>query len=102
MTVMTPITTMPRVRAANCFKDSIGFGSCRRSGNTVTSAIWRKPPAVKGIIHDVLASIAVVAPEPPIATNAPKRPAPAVSNCAFAASHLLKPDLKRIAKSPTS
>lgn len=46
--------------------------------------------------------IADVTPLPPIATNAPNRPAPAVKSCALAASHRLKPDFSRIAKSPTS
>lgn len=46
--------------------------------------------------------MADVTPEPPMATKAPKRPAPAVSNWALAASHLLKPERNNIAKSPTS
>lgn len=96
------ITAIPANNAANCLIDCFGSLSCNKSGSTVTRAICRKPPAVNGIIHDVRASRAVVAPEPPIATNAPIKPAPAVNNCALAASHRVKPDRRRMAKSPTS
>lgn len=102
MTVMNPITPIPRMRAANCFIDSIRSSSWSRSGKTVTRAMWRNPPAVNGMIQEVLASIADVTPDPPMATKAPRRPAVAVRSCALAASHLENPDRRRIAKSPTS
>lgn len=101
-TVMNAITAIPATRALNCFIDSFASSSLSKSGNTVTNEMCKKPPAVNGMIHDVRASIADVTFVPPIATSAPISPAPAVSNWAFAASHRLNPDRKRMAKSPTS
>lgn len=100
--VIPAIKAMPKIRAANCLTDSLGHSSCSKSGSTVTRAICRNPPAVNGMIQDVLASTADVTLDPKMATIAPKRPAPAVNNCAFAASQRLNPDLRRMAKSPTS
>lgn len=101
-TVMKAINEMPNIRARNCLTDSLGSCSCKRSGRTVTRAICKNPPAVKGIIHEVRASMADVTPEPPIATRAPKSPAPAVNSCARAASHRENPERSNMAKSPTS
>lgn len=50
------ITPMPAISAENCLSDSTGSVSLSKSGKTVTSAMCRKPPAVNGIIQDVLAS----------------------------------------------
>lgn len=100
--VIPAISAMPKIKAANCFTDSFGHCSCSRSGNTVTRAMCRNPPAVNGMIQDVLASNAEVTLDPKIATTAPNRPAVAVNNCALAASQRLNPDLSRIAKSPNS
>lgn len=50
------ITAMPAIRALNCFSDSLGSVSFNKSGSTVTRAMCKNPPAVNGIIHDVLAS----------------------------------------------
>lgn len=55
-TVIMAITAMPKIKALNCFNDSLGSVSVNKSGNTVTKAICKKPPAVNGIIHDVRAS----------------------------------------------
>lgn len=96
------MTAMPAIRAINCLTDSFESVSLSKSGKTVTREMCKKPPAVNGIIHDVRASMALVTFEPPIATSAPTKPAPAVNNCAFAASQRLKPDRNKIAKSPTS
>lgn len=99
---MNAINEMPNISARNCLIDSLGSSSCSRSGRTVTRAMCKNPPAVNGIIQDVRASMADVTPEPPIATRAPKRPAPAVHNCARAASHRENPERSKMAKSPTS
>lgn len=53
---MVNMTTMPININVNCLTDSLGFSSSKSSGNTVTKDIWRKPPAVNGIIQDVFAS----------------------------------------------
>ena len=53
---MKAITTIPDINAAKCFKDSILSSSRSKSGNTVTNAMWRNPPAVKGTIQEVFAS----------------------------------------------
>lgn len=100
--VMIAITAMPAMSAINCLIDSFESFSFIKSGNTVTNEMWRKPPAVNGIIHDVRASIAFVTFVPPMATNAPIKPVPAVNIWALAASQRLKPDRNNIAKSPTS
>lgn len=55
-TVTTAIIKIPSIKAENCLKDSFGSSSLRRSGRTVTNAMCKKVPAVKGSIHDVLAS----------------------------------------------
>lgn len=47
---------MPNINAAICLIDSLRSVSLIKSGNTVTSAMCKKPPAVNGIIHDVRAS----------------------------------------------
>lgn len=96
------IIAIPASSARNCLIDCFGSVSCSRSGSTVTMEICRKPPAVNGMIQEVRASMADVTLVPPMATRAPTRPAPAVNNCALAASHRLKPELRRMAKSPTS
>lgn len=62
----------------------------------------KNPPAVKGIIQDVRASMAEVTPDPPMATRAPNSPAPAVKSCARAASQRENPERSSMAKSPTS
>lgn len=54
---MKAMTTMPDMSAARCLSDSILSSSRNRSGNTVTSAMWRNPPAVKGTIQEVFASV---------------------------------------------
>ena len=54
--VTTAITKIPPIKATICLSDSFGSSSLSKSGRTVTSAMWRKVPAVKGRIHDVLAS----------------------------------------------
>lgn len=74
------ITAMPATNAVSCLIDSLESVSLRRSGNTVTNDMCRKPPAVNGMIHDVRASSADVTPDPPMATNAPTNPAPAVNS----------------------
>lgn len=53
---MTNITVIPANINVNCLIDSLGFSSSRSSGNTVTKDMWRKPPAVNGMIQDVFAS----------------------------------------------
>lgn len=102
MMVMIAITVIPAISANNCLADSIESVSLSKSGKTVTKEICKNPPAVNGIIHDVRASIADVTFVPPIATKAPNKPALAVSNWAFAASHRLNPERNNIAKSPIS
>lgn len=100
--VINAITPMPAHNAINCLIDSRESVSLSKSGKTVTNEMCKKPPAVNGVIHDVRASIALVTFVPKMATKAPTKPAPAVSNCALAASQRLKPDRSKIAKSPTS
>lgn len=77
--VMKAITNIPAINANNCLIDSLESSSLSRSGRTVTNDIWRKPPAVNGIIHEVFASMALVTDVPPMATNAPNKPAPEYS-----------------------
>lgn len=55
--VMTAIKAMPKTSASSCLTDSLRSSSFKRSGNTVTNEMCRKPPAVKGMIQDVRASI---------------------------------------------
>lgn len=55
--VRTAMMIIPDASESICFNDSFGFSSWSSSGNTVTNAICRKPPAVNGKIHDVLASV---------------------------------------------
>lgn len=120
MTVTTAIIPIPRIKAKNCLIDSFGSSSFKRSGSTVTKAICRNVPAVNGIIHDVLASkiilnwrqtlnyknknspIELEAPLQAMAMKEPMSPPPAVKIWYLAASHLVKPDLRSMAKSPTS
>lgn len=54
---MNAMMTIPDTRAPKCLSDWILSGSLSKSGNTVTSAMWRKPPAVNGTIQDVFASV---------------------------------------------
>lgn len=75
---MNAITNMPAINANSCLTDSLESSSLRRSGRTVTNDMCKKPPAVNGMIQDVFASIAVVTDVPPMATNAPNRPAPVI------------------------
>jgi hypothetical protein len=75
--------------------------SLRISGRTVTRAMFRKPPLVKGIIHDVKVSTDTKESSTS-ATMAPDMPRDAVQTWALAASILENPDLMRMAKSPTS
>lgn len=100
--VMAAMRAIPAINAINCFTDSFESSSFSKSGRTVTNEMCKKPPAVNGIIQDVRASKAFVTFVPPTATSAPSKPVPAVKSCALAASQRLKPDRKRIAKSPTS
>lgn len=94
--VTTAVITIPKIKAKNCFIDSFGSSSFKRSGNTVTKAMCRNVPAVNGKIHDVLASkykihvkpknckpgedlpIELEAPLHAIAIKEPIRPPPAV------------------------
>lgn len=55
--VSDAINTIPPINAPNCLIDSLGSFSCNKSGKTVTKLMWRKPPAVNGIIQEVLASV---------------------------------------------
>ena len=72
-----------------------------RSGNTVTRAIWMKPPLVKGMIHEV--AFSTTSKEfSPRADSEPTIPTEAVQSWALAASYLSKPDFMRMAKSPIS
>lgn len=57
----------------------------------VTKAIWRKPPAVKGRIQDVIRPSARSEPLDIKAVIAPAIPIVAVPSWAFAASHRPKP-----------
>lgn len=53
---MSAINAMPKISASSCLTDSFRSSSFKRSGNTVTNEMCRKPPAVNGMIQDVRAS----------------------------------------------
>lgn len=55
--VTTPMITIPVMSASICFIDSFGSSSLSRSGRTVTRPMCKNVPAVKGRIHEVLASV---------------------------------------------
>ena len=71
----------------NCIQLSLGFSSFISSGRTVTSAIFRNPPAENGKTHrDVAFSGSTASTHN--AKQAPIIPIAAVANCALAASNL--------------
>lgn len=76
--VSNAITVMPLANEHICFNDSLGFFSSNSSGNTVTNAICKKPPAVNGKIHEVRASTAEALALNAKAVTAPRIPADAV------------------------
>lgn len=57
--VRAAITAIPAISDDICLRDSHEFFSLNNSGSTVTNAMCKKPPAVKGKIHDVFASVKI-------------------------------------------